>query len=267
MTKRAVFTTIVILAAIAALLLKFGPFYERREREGIIEGKPDIAYKPAVAIVLDDFGYTEKNLKDLKRINAPVTIAVLPNTPYSEKVSSFAGDNGMEVILHLPMEPMDQREALEEDTIRADMSEREVKHIIDNSLRSVPGAVGVSNHMGSKATKDKKIMGIVLDDIYGRGMFFLDSRTSKGSVCGYIAEKKGMQIAERDIFIDNVMDKKEIAERLKDLEKEAVSKGFCVAIGHDRSLTIEVLKRIVPEMQEKGIKFVKLSELVKGRGR
>ena len=49
---------------------------------------------------------------------------------------------------------------------------------------------------------------------------------------------------------------------MKKTERIARSTGSAVAIGHDRTVTIDVLLEIVPEMEGKGIEFVFLSELI-----
>jgi len=218
---------------------------------------------PEIALVLDDFGYTKKNLEALKGIGVPVTMAVLPDAPYSKAVCSFAKENGLEVILHLPMEPLSETEYLEEGTITVDMADPDVKSRVNSAVRCVPGAGGVSNHMGSKATGDKRLMTVVMGCLKEENMFFLDSFTNADSVCGETAENIGMPCVRRDVFLDNEADIDHIRERMLETERIARKKGSAIAIGHDRAVTIEALNEIVPEMKEKGIKFVKLSEIIK----
>ena len=77
------------------------------------------------------------------------------------------------------------------------------------------------------------------------------------------AQKAGISFAGRDIFIDNRLDREYIREQLKKAEKIAHENGEAVAIGHDRVLTVQVLKEAVPEMKKNGIRFIFLSEIVK----
>ncbi|MFC1480483.1 divergent polysaccharide deacetylase family protein [Candidatus Omnitrophota bacterium] len=239
------------------------PWVKSREEEvRDVEAKAPV---PSVALVLDDFGYTKKNLDALKKINVPLTIAVLPNTPYAKTVCSFAKKNGMEVILHLPMEPKDETDYLEVDTIGADMDAETLKKVIANAFNSVPSAKGVSNHMGSKATRDTHLMELVLGDLKERDMFFLDSVTTEGSVCAQAARKCGVPYAKRDIFIDNDLNKEYIERQMEKVERMAIANGNVVAIGHDRGMTIDVLRDCVAGMKEKGIQFVRLSEIVEGK--
>jgi len=214
------------------------------------------------ALVLDDLGYNRRNLDALKDIGIPLTVAVLPNAPYSGAVCSFAEENGLDVILHLPMEPEDRTVATEEHTISGDMPDEAVKENISAAFCSVYAAKGMSNHMGSKATGDCRLMAVVFDDLKRRRMFFLDSFTTGNSVCAETAQDAGIPYIRRDIFIDNVREKDSIKRQMEKAEKKAHADGSVVAIGHDRKMTIDVLRELVPGMKARGIRFVKLSELV-----
>ncbi|MFH1846771.1 MAG: divergent polysaccharide deacetylase family protein [Candidatus Omnitrophota bacterium] len=215
------------------------------------------------AVVLDDFGYSDKNLSLLKELNLPVTMAVLPRLRYSSEVCEFALEHGFEVILHLPMQPENEYAVLEKDTISGDLDEAEVKRIFEQDFNSIINAKGLSNHMGSKATRDEKLMAIVFDQIKIRDAYFFDSFTSNRSVCAEIARDKGVPYLRRDIFLDNSRDKAEIKKRLKDFKELVFSRGNAIAIGHDRAETIEVLKEMIPEMKQNGIRFVLLGDLMK----
>jgi len=216
-----------------------------------------------VALVLDDFGYSKKNLDALKDLKTPITFAVLPNAPYTEKVCSFAKKNGFEVIIHLPMEPEKQKESLERNTVTCDMTNAEIKRKVRDALKSVPLAKGMSNHMGSKATCDERLMTVVCKLLKKKNMFFLDSFTTEKSVSEQVAEKEGVFCIKRDIFIDHNSSLEDIKERMNELEEMAFDKGYVIAIGHDRSLTVKVLEETIPNMKADGIKFVNLTEMVK----
>jgi polysaccharide deacetylase 2 family uncharacterized protein YibQ len=96
-----------------------------------------------------------------------------------------------------------------------------------------------------------------------KDLFFLDSFTASGSVCPEIARQTGIEFIQRDVFVDNEMDRTSIMTKFREAADIALRKGSAVAIGHDRSLTVKTLKEIGPELKAKGIKFVRLSELVR----
>lgn len=267
MTRRNIIILVTALAAIvlAAVSIRSILSARRMSREFVYEEKQEAAPSPMIALVLDDFGYSRKNLEAIKAIKAPVTLAVLPGLRYSEEVCSFARDNSLEVILHLPMEPKDPDAPVEKNTVTVDMDRREVDTAIVTALISVPNAVGASNHMGSKATGDEGTMRVVFEGLKDRNMFFLDSFTTGDSVCENMARETGLSYAKRDIFLDHELDRGKIARQIEKLEEMAEAKGIVVAIGHDRAMTVEMLAEAVPRMKENGIRFVKLSEVIEAK--
>ncbi|MBN2453712.1 MAG: divergent polysaccharide deacetylase family protein [Candidatus Omnitrophica bacterium] len=220
--------------------------------------------RPRVAIVMDDFGYNLKDLDTLFSMKQAVTISILPGQRYSMDIARMAKEREFETILHLPLEPHPAKDVIEEaDTIRCGMSEQEVVLRLKKAIAAVPGIDGVNNHMGSKATEDTKLMTVILKYLKSQDLYFLDSLTSKKSVCGKVSRSLGMWCGRRDIFLDNSNTTAAIEKQLSDMKNLAFRRGTVIAICHDRKNTIAVLSKILPEMEEEGIKFVKLSELAK----
>ena len=134
--------------------------------------------KARVAIVIDDWGYNLDCIEMLRSIDAALTLSILPNLPYSSKIATIAQSLDKQIIVHLPLEPETKgREyiGLEKDTITVDMDEKTIVVTLDASLKTVPFAQGVSNHMGSRATSDKRVMSLIFDDLKKREFFFLDN--------------------------------------------------------------------------------------------
>ena len=111
-----------------------------KSQEEVISALPKVPPRAKAAFVIDDWGYNLKNIGWLNSIDRPVTVSVLPNLTYSTQIASKAHQRGLEVILHLPLEPHDSSLKVEEDTVYTGMSEDEVFQILKRSLRSVPYA-------------------------------------------------------------------------------------------------------------------------------
>jgi uncharacterized protein len=222
-----------------------------------------------VAFVIDDWGYSLNNIELLFQIDRPVTLAVLPHLRYSEKISEKVREygKGYDVILHLPLESKSGK-ASERDTIRRNMKKDKALSILKSDIDAVSGAIGVSNHQGSKATENKETMKIILDELKRRNLFFLDSRTTPVSVCSDIAAKIGLRYAERDVFLDLSQKKDEkqykayVRKQIRELINIAKTKGSAIAIGHDKKLTLEVIKESIPDIEKESIKIVPLKKLV-----
>jgi hypothetical protein len=223
--------------------------------------------KGKIAIVLDDWGYNSSDLELLFKIKCPITVAVLPNLRYSEQVAKDAREKGYQVILHLPLESKSNK-APEKDTIYCTRSDDEVIKSLRMSLKSVPGISGVNNHQGSKATEDTRIMRIILTELKNQKLFFLDSLTTNKSVCATIAGEIGLEHAKRDVFLDEPPSRLEDTEQALYVQKQlyklsdlAIQKGYAIGIGHDKKITLEVIKDMIPQLEKKGIEVVSISAL------
>lgn len=253
---------LVILQAIIILFLATSRPPQKKVQPKKVQPKKVVPLKGKIAIVIDDFGYNLNNLALLKKIKQPITVSVLPNLNYSRVVAERLHSLGFEVILHLPLEPK-EKYRLEKDTILTSMREGKVKVIIDRALESVPFVKGVSNHMGSKATEDEKTMETILNELKKRRLYFLDSLVTGASAGRKLAGKIGLGFAQRDIFLDNEQDVGYIKQQLNKLKGKAERLGQAIGIGHDRKLTIQVLKEMIPELKKQGFKFVFVSDLVR----
>lgn len=259
--------TIILILAAVAIIEALVILHLLPQRPAKIAPPPKMV-KPArvlkLAIVLDDWGYNLNNLGYLDQIKRPLTISVLPHLPYSQTVADEAGRRGLEVILHLPLEPYpSEKVRLEANTIMVNMGQDRVKAVLDDDLNDVLGAAGLSNHMGSKATGDSRLMGIIFKEIKGRGLYFLDSLVSGKSVGPSLSRQMGVKFVKRDVFLDNSSDPAYIKGQISKLKAAAKRQGYAVGIGHDRPNTLMVLKEVMPQLEKEGYKFVYLSELTR----
>jgi len=236
-------------------------FYQRPKVAPPERIPPPEVTKGKIAIVIDDLGYSLNNLDIFKQIKPPITVAVLPNLEYSASVAKNMHRLGFEVILHLPLEPLGGQ-GLEKNTILTSMDEGTIRDKVRRALKSVPYCRGISNHMGSKATQDSRVMGVVLQEADKINFFFLDSYVSADSVCQELARKSGVRFNKRDIFLDNENDPVDIRRQMQKLKNKANRAGQAIGIGHDRRNTLSVLIEEIPKIKEEGYEFVFVSELV-----
>ncbi|MFH1479116.1 MAG: divergent polysaccharide deacetylase family protein [Candidatus Omnitrophota bacterium] len=236
-----------------------------------IEKTPPLAKRPeaVVAFVIDDWGYNKKYISILSEINRPITISILPNLNYSRFILDNVKKLGPhDVILHLPLESISNY-APEKDTIRVDMPDEEIRKILTDDIESLPGIAGVSNHQGSKATKDKRVMKIVFNELKERGLFFLDSVTTPESISSKVAKETKVKFIERDVFLDitdqtDALDLKGyVKKQLQELVDTAKKNKKAVGVGHNLEITLNAIKEYIPEMEAQGIKIVPLKEIVR----
>jgi uncharacterized protein len=228
----------------------------------IMPTKIPVEIKGKIAIVIDDWGYNLNNVDIIGQIAQPLTCSVLPNLAYSKEVTGYLQAHGCEIILHLPLEPH-EKYRLEQNTILTSMDAQAIRDTVSEDLGSIVYAKGVSNHMGSLATEDLRTMEIVFKELKKRNLYFLDSFVSSKSICADLARKVAIGFAKRDVFLDNEEQYGYIRKQIYKLKLKAKMRGFAIGIGHDRKITLGVLREVMPELEKEGYKFVFVSELVR----
>ncbi len=217
-----------------------------------------------VAIIVDDMGGSMEEVQQLLAIDVPITFSMIPGLAHGREVATAAHGRGYQVMVHIPMEPKGYpARRLEQNGLLLAMSDAEIGRRTAAELQWVPYAVGANNHMGSRFTEDAVKMGVVLRVIKEKGLFFIDSKTSAGSVGDKVAAQMGVKTASRDVFIDNVQNVSAIKVELERLAATARKRGSAIGIGHPHPTTIRALAEALPKLQASGIKFVFASELVR----
>jgi len=217
---------------------------------------------PALALIVDDLGYDSAAARAVFALPGRVTVAVLPDLPDSAAIAEEAHRRGVEVLLHLPMESLAGEGREEKVELHVGESAGEVSRVLDQMLATVPYAVGVNNHQGSRATANAALMAAVAQALRARGLFFVDSRTSAASVAFDAARRAGVPAAARNVFLDDDEQPAAIRRQLERAVRQAREQGWCVAIGHPHSATLGVLAEAVPELEARGIRLVSASAVL-----
>jgi len=217
---------------------------------------------PKVAIIIDDIGYDPKIVDLFLSIDAPLTFSVLPFSPYQKKVISKVRTKNSEIMLHLPMEPVEYPQVNPgPGALLTSMTAQELSNQLNDALDAIPGAVGINNHMGSRLTTDSDQMGRVMKILKQRGLFFIDSRTSYETVSRELARSLQLPYAQRKVFLDNNTSPEKIKIQLDKLIQYARKQGEAVGIAHPHEETFRVLAREIPKLKQQ-IRFVPASSMV-----
>lgn len=170
---------------------------------------------------------------------------------------------GHDVIVHLPMEPIrGNKKWLGPGAITCDLTDDEIRRRVNAAIDDVPHAIGINNHMGSKATVDERVMQAVLSVCRDRGLVFLDSHTNYRSVVSKVARKVGIPYIENHIFLDDVKSKAHVRKQLKLMQKHLDDHNPCIVIGHvgaGGAATAEMIEQMHSQASE--IEYVGISSL------
>ncbi len=207
---------------------------------------------PLVAIIIDDIGYDRHIARKMLSLDVPLTFSLLPHGPHSRQLADEARSKGLEIMLHLPMEP---KEFPDVDpgpgALLSQMSPDELISQLDENLDLFPGLRGVNNHMGSGISTSPERMRQIFSILKKRGLYYIDSRTTAETVARPSAELLQLPFAERDIFIDHYEDETFIRSQLGKLIERAQKQGYAVGIAHPHPITHKVLAQFLPKLQDK----------------
>ncbi len=224
---------------------------------------PLVKHLPRVAIIIDDLGYDLAMARAFASLDIPVTLSVLPMAPFTGDIARVAGRSGHELMLHLPMEPKGYPELNPgPGALLNSMEPEEIRRLVLRHLNEVPAATGVNNHMGSSFTEKDEKVAVFLEEIRKRGLFFVDSRTSAGSVAYSLARKMGVPSACRSVFLDNEQSSKDIGIQMERLLGVAKQHGEAVGIAHPFPETLTALKSEAGRLKGQ-VELVPVSELVR----
>ena len=217
---------------------------------------------PRVALIIDDLGYDKKMAEKFFGLNINLTVSILPHSPFQSKIARKASSKGLEIMLHLPMEPVEYPDVNPgPGTLLSSMSPDELISQLEENLNTMPSVKGINNHMGSKLTAESTQMYQIFSVLKHRGLFFIDSRTTSESIARPSARLFQVPFAQRDVFIDHYQKPDFIRKQIKELIRIAKLNGEAVGILHPHSTTYRILQEMLPDLQ-KQVQLVPASVIV-----
>jgi len=219
--------------------------------------------RPRLAIVIDDLGYNLGAAQRLADLGLPLTFSILPRAPHAREIARLAQAQGLEILVHMPMEPRSHPQLTPgPGALLVAMDDAELRRQTRANLDQVPGAVGVNNHMGSRFTENPRALQPVLEVIRQAGLFFLDSATSPRSQAQELARRMGLAQGQRDVFLDHDSGPAAIARQMERLLALARGRGQAIAIGHPSPDTIRVLEQYAARLRTE-VEMTPVSRLIK----
>ncbi len=216
-----------------------------------------------IGLIIDDFGYRNDDVsRGFLDIPAKLTFAVIPGHEHSRSFSKNAVSAGYEIMVHMPMENIGKTFGEEEFVLMNYFQDNELVRRVKEALDHIPEANGLNNHQGSRATETPRLMRLLAGVLKDENKFFIDSRTTTNTLAEETMRQFDVPTNRRNIFLDNELDEEKIYAQLIQLTDVAERKGIAIGIGHVKPQTLAVLKKHIPELQQKGFKFEFVSKLV-----
>ncbi len=209
--------------------------------------------RPLIAIIIDDVGVDQKrSARAVAELAPEVTMSYLAYAPHIREQVASAQEKGHPIMLHLPWEPDSAHEDPGPHHLSVTMPEAVLAKNLAANLDGFSGYTGVNNHMGSKFSRYRAGLELVMDELKKRHVFYLDSKTTPRSIAEKVAREKGLPTTHRDVFIDDDNAPAAVAAQIREIERVARCHGSAVAIGHPRDATLAALKAWLPTLQDRG---------------
>lgn len=217
-----------------------------------------------IALVITELGLSERpTLSAIQDLPGEVTLAF---TPYSRRLAEWvpaARAAGHEVLLQVPMEPRNIE--LNDPGDKALLTTNDPEVNLDRLewvMSRATGYIGLTSFMGSRMTVSEKDLRPVMDAMAARGLAYVDPKVTPVSIAGKLAKELGMPAASSDRFIDLQAAREPIDRRLGQLEQIALSRGSAIGFAQAYPVTIERLRKWIPEMQKRGFELAPVSAVV-----
>jgi len=214
-----------------------------------------------VAIVIDDLGLDRRRTAQVTALSGPLTLSYLAYAQALPAQTAAGRAVGHELMVHMPMQPGDSDIDPGPGALRVGQDGAEIRRRLERALAAFDGHVGLNNHMGSRFTAHAAGMRVVLETTRRRGLLFLDSRTTGGSVAPRLAAATGVPFLERTVFLDHDPHRAAVERQLGALERIARAHGHAVAIGHPRDATVAALRDWLPRAEARGLALVPASAI------
>jgi len=220
--------------------------------------------QPTISIIIDDVGDNKNLGYRAARLHKDIALSVLPHTPFSNEIAKFGHQQGMDILLHQPMQSFTNNDLLGPGALLQNMNRQQFAKILDDNINAIPFIVGINNHMGSLLTTDQQKMNWLMAELKHRDLFFIDSRTTNKSIANKTAHYWQLPTMNRRIFLDHTDDPEAIAKQFKRLVYFAKKYGHAIAIGHPKRNTLRFLEQELPSLSDKGISLISPSTKMYG---
>jgi polysaccharide deacetylase 2 family uncharacterized protein YibQ len=243
------------------------PTHEVLLVRGVAEGDRPADHEPGrLAVIVYGFGDNPAEADSFFSLPAPFAVAVVTGERESDRVLALARERQREVIVHLPLEPLNYpRVNPGPGTVLVSMSPGRIGATVRQHLKRAGDPTAVANHMGSLATQDMTVMTAVYRELRRRNVAFLHLTPAPGAVCRTLAAEMGVTYAEPDAMVDREArerDTRALDRRWSEVLAQARERGHAVVLVRATPLTWRWLPGALASKRLGGVALVPLAALL-----
>ena len=222
---------------------------------------------PKIVLILGGMGLNEKlTRKAISDLPASVTFAFAPYGNNLQAQVDKARDEGHEVFLQLPMEPVGFPATNPgPKTLLSDGDGATNLDALYWHLSRFAGYAGVINYMGERFLSSPNAVRPLLVELKRRGLTYIEDGSLPISATDQVATSLNMPVRHGTVQIDQNPDAASITAALQDLEKQASSGGIAIGTGSGLEITVQAVHDWAQDAASRGIEIIPATAAFKGR--
>jgi len=222
----------------------------------------DPANRPRIAIVVAEIGLNSGFADAAIALPPEMTLAVSPYAADGQNWVAKARAAGHEVLLSLPMEPVDYPD---DDpgplALLTSLSPDENAARLQQALGRITGYAGIVNAMGGRFTASRTSLAPVIDALSFRGLMLLDARTAANSLAAPMAAESNVPHARVDLTLDATPSADAIRLQLDQLERTARAYGAAVGLIHAYPVSVRTVADWAKDLGGSGVVLAPVTAL------
>jgi polysaccharide deacetylase 2 family uncharacterized protein YibQ len=216
--------------------------------------------RPKVALVIGGLGLNANATRDaIERLPPEITLSFVPYADGLQGWIDLARANGHEVLLEIPMEPLDFPDNDPGPyTLMANDPPNQTVQRLEWLMARATGYFGVTNYLGGRFEQSDKGMNAFAQALRQRGVAFIDD--------GSAAKRaQGIPRASAGRIVDDDLDSDAIDRQLLNLEAQALQNGAALGSGFAYPLTIAQVQKWAASVGQRGYALAPASAVMSGR--
>jgi polysaccharide deacetylase 2 family uncharacterized protein YibQ len=216
--------------------------------------------KPKISLVIGGLGLNPATTRAaIEGLPAEVTLSFVPYAEGLQGWIDMARANGHEVLLEIPMEPMDYPDNDPGPyTLLAQAQSEELNKRMDWLLSRAQGYFGVTNYLGGRFLASDSGVQTFAGVVKRRGLAFLDDGQAAR------VQVVGLQRASADRVVDDQLSDEAIDRQLLALEAAALDRGKALGAGFAYPVTVKTVAKWAQGLERRGYQLAPASAMTRG---
>jgi polysaccharide deacetylase 2 family uncharacterized protein YibQ len=214
--------------------------------------------KPKVALVIGGLGLNAASTKAaIEHLPPEITLSFVPYAEGLQGWIDMARANGHEVMLELPMEPLDYPSNDPGPyTLMTSANAGETLKRLDWLLSRASGYFAVTNYLGGRFVSSTAAMAMLSAALKARGLGFIDDGSAQG-------KGAGIPRASAGAVIDEQLSADDIDRQLLGLEAKALAHGSALGSGFSYPVTVDQVSHWAQGVASRGYQLAPASAITR----